>query len=122
MLNTLVTCSDGGVPLQEECGEQRCAADAPVPFCVPADALPCVPDPREARCRNGHIIECAQNAGYLLERSCDPGMLCIGETPEAQCTRAESVRCQADRWTPLCVDEQLFRCDDRRLVIEESCD
>lgn len=107
--NTLVSCGpDAGVQ-RTECGAARCASDAPVPRCVPATALPCDAGDPALRCENGRIVDCAADTLYYLARSCGSGQLCVGEdTP--RCIAIAEVSCNADFWTPLCVDGERLSC------------
>lgn len=107
--NTLVSCDEDGQPVRTECGADRCASDAPTPLCVPAYALPCAAGDPPQGCQNGRIIDCDPNALYALPRPCPSGELCVGEA-EPRCVLIDSVGCDPDFWTPLCIDDERLRC------------
>ena len=107
--NDLLTCDEARATVRVACGAERCAADAPIPRCVPASALPCDPEqPPPAACENGRKLECDLDSGYLLTTNCPPGAVCVA--PSALCLEAESISCD-ESWNPICVNGQRFSCD-----------
>ena len=100
----------------------RCAQDAPVPACVPADALPCEPSDDIVRCQNGLKVVCDADSGYLTSEPCEPGYICTGdEFPE--CQQMLGINCSVNQWVPLCVNRERVICnpDNRRLDTAGSC-
>jgi hypothetical protein len=114
--NSLLTCGPDGGIAESPCGEQRCAADAPAPLCVPVDALPCDPGDPPDECRNGRVFGCHPTAGYVLERSCEPGELCVGDG----CKLPGAITCDPRTWSTLCVDGAAWRCAGGHPTPEEG--
>jgi hypothetical protein len=119
--NDLMTCDAEGAAVRTPCGDQRCAADSPVPQCVPAAALPCEPGAdTPPACENGRVLVCDAEAAYLLASPCEPGAVCAGET--ATCREAAAIPCGAD-WNPVCVAGERFICVGGRVAVERaSCE
>lgn len=119
--NTVVVCTpdaEGKVKLTETpCGDERCAADAPTPQCVPATALPCEPGSPPIGCQNGQVIACNPEAGYLRPQACGPGEFCVEAQDAPYCVAAEGQTCIQGRWITLCVAGERFECDSMGKVI-----
>jgi hypothetical protein len=121
--NTLITCDENNEDLRTPCDDQRCASDAPVPQCVPAEALPCDPEaPPEPACENGRRLACGAESAYLLATPCDPGSVCTGAS--ATCLEASAITCSAN-WNAVCIANERFVCDLRSNTVtteRASCD
>lgn len=114
--NTLVSCGPDGGVAEIPCGEERCAADAPEPLCVPADALPCTPGTLADECLDGRLVTCLETAGYRLTVPCESGWVCAGD----RCQRAGDLRCVANLWSPLCVEGQRFVCASGKVQVADA--
>jgi hypothetical protein len=113
--NTLVTCGEDGQAVRTECGERRCASDAPTPLCVSPFALPCAAGADPVGCENGRIIDCDPDALYYLPRACDAGQFCVGEA-EPRCVPVGEVGCDPDFWTPLCIEGERLQCTPQGMI------
>ena len=118
--NALAHCDDAGVVVETPCDPGRCAVDAPVAQCVPANALPCDPATDVASCENGLIVECAPDVAYRLARDCGEGMLCLSKEGMAACAVLDGRPCSPSTFQPLCVGERRIECERTRGRLFES--
>jgi hypothetical protein len=125
--NSLVTCDVDGDAIYTPCGEARCAADSPVPQCVPADALPC--DSSQAgvlECLNGRALMCNPDSLYQVVQACPEGELCQegdDNTPPA-CIPVDQIECLPGIWVPLCIEDTEYTCksgDNRVITASKRC-
>lgn len=119
--NTLHYCDDAGVQQTEDCGEQRCASDAPTPACVDPAALPCDPETSEPSCLNGLLRACDEDTLYPADEDCGSGRLCREVEGESACRPLGELRCDAETWVPLCVGGRRITCDGGALVERPGC-
>jgi hypothetical protein len=117
--NTLLSCDDAGATVETPCGEQRCAADAPRPLCVPAGALPCsTGDP--PRCDNGLLQTCDPQTGYPAGSDCGAGQICVEHDARGACAAVGDVPCDPEGDVPLCVAGRRVQCDPRTRHLREA--
>src|SRR5690606_4596287 len=90
--HTLLSCDEARQTVETPCGDQRCAADAPSPRCVPAGALPCAEDD-PPRCRNGLLETCDPASLYPESADCGAGRVCVERRGEGDCAEVGAVPC-----------------------------
>lgn len=118
--NVLAACDDAGVVVETPCDPGRCAVDAPVPRCVPANALPCDPATAVPTCENGLLVECPEAAAYWLSRDCGETSICDDRRGGAACVALADQSCQSSTWQALCVAGRRVECDANRGRLVEA--
>lgn len=118
-----MTCDVDGDPIETPCDGARCAADSPVPQCVPVDALPCDADQIGVlACLNGRALSCDGEALYQLVQACPEGELCDSEP--LGCRPVGDIGCLVGTWLDLCLDDVEYTCEagrNRVLATPKRC-
>ncbi len=115
--NVLQSCAPDGGVLRLDCGEARCAFDAPEPACVPAHALPCDPTQTAPSCENGERLECPPLLGYRVRTPCGDHRLCQLEGGLPVCVTVAGTSCRPADFAPLCLEGRRIECDVRERVL-----